>query len=267
MFKKWHLNLTEHMSEPVFEFRRDVRHGHAGEAIDDVRDVFIVLVDLELLEDFADLGVGQIGHVVNFLLLYLEQDLVVHFDGDVGGLLALHLVEPLVEVVDALVGKVRDLLGRVLVAGLFVVHEHVLESEALVAKNVSIVRHDGPVGTPAVRARRRQRGRGVFYGGLVLGRIRLDEIGVGARQVLLEERRAIVCGRALSALVHRRRCDSVTFTRTRGPIHGRSRQRRLMLLLLSIIVLVRAWIRACIRRAGAEKPHDAVHVLRLHSGR
>ena len=108
------LYFFEHAPELLFSGACDDGGGLSVEAVGDVGDVFVVLVEFQSLEYLLHLGGCHLGHVADTLLLQLHVYPVVNVLRYIRGLLRLELGEPLVEVVDALVGVVGGVLARTL---------------------------------------------------------------------------------------------------------------------------------------------------------
>ena len=81
-------------------------------------DVVVHLGKLELLENFADLLFFDLLGIVDAFLTKFAHNRINDIIGNICILLGLKLCQPLVEVIDLLVGEVRDFAGRVLVTGL-----------------------------------------------------------------------------------------------------------------------------------------------------
>ncbi len=89
----------------------------------DLLDVVVHLGELELLENFANLLLFDLLGVVNTFLTEFPHHSINDVVGDVRVLLGLKLSEPLIKVIDLLVGEVRDFARGVLVTGLLGVHK------------------------------------------------------------------------------------------------------------------------------------------------
>jgi len=117
------LNLPKHVAQLLLILPTHEGGILARQAIDNMGNVLIVFRLPHVAQNLPQLGALQGRKVRDALLLELEQNLVINAGGNLGALLGLELGQPLVKVINLLVGIVRQFSGRVLIGGLVAVNQ------------------------------------------------------------------------------------------------------------------------------------------------
>ena len=106
MFLKRRLDLNKHVPQLLLSLACNDRCGLSINTVHNVGRVFIILIELQLLQNFTDLGCFNIAGICDSLLLEFCNDRSIDILGDIGAFLGLNLGKPFIEVVDTLIGVI-----------------------------------------------------------------------------------------------------------------------------------------------------------------
>ena len=134
------LNFHEEVAQRFLQFGRHDGRFDAQLLLDE-RDVLVVLVVPQLLQNLFGLFVGELRVQINSLLFDLVLYVFQHVGRDLRGLLGLELRQNLLEVVDALVSVKTRLLGRFFVRRFLVLHQVAHVDGAVVAHHDAFIFH------------------------------------------------------------------------------------------------------------------------------
>ena len=114
LLERW-LNFNKHMPQLLLGFTCNDRGILSINAVHNVRGMLVVLIKLQLLQYLTNLGRFNISNIRDAFLLEFCENRIKDLLGNISALLCLNLCQPLIEVINALVGVVGNLTWRVLI--------------------------------------------------------------------------------------------------------------------------------------------------------
>ena len=120
--ERW-LNFLKHVTQFILHFSRHGRSAECIHSMQDMWDMFIKLIQVQLLQDFAQLLGLKSPRIQDAFFLDFSQNILIHIRRNLSTLLCLKLRQPFIKVINLLVSKVRDFTGRILVRRLLRIHK------------------------------------------------------------------------------------------------------------------------------------------------